>query len=126
MRFLLAVCAIGIFVSWVGLFEQMGRYFQAGAAGEIASGLQIAIEEPTERRLRDFIPDEKAATFAKNILAHNREISQQMVGNVRKIAADLESRSLWDAGLWGIQMVVLSIVFGRLNAVRRGKRELSA
>jgi len=126
MRFLLVLCAIGIFVSWVGLIEQIGRYFQAGAAGEIASGLQIVIEDPTERRLRDFIPDEKAVTFAKNVLGHNRDISQQMVGTVTRIASDLRGRALWDAGLWGIQMLVLAVVFARLNAVRRGKRELGA
>jgi hypothetical protein len=126
MRFLLCLCAIGLFTSSLGLFEQLGRYFHAQVSEEIATGLYAVIEDPTERRLRDWIPDEKSAEFAKSVLAHNREISQQMIGMTSKIGSDLQDRALWDAALWGIQVLVLAIVFARLNAVRRGKRSLGA
>ena len=126
MRFLLSLCAIGLFISLLGLFEQLGRYFHAQAVEEMAAGLYSVVDDPTERRLRDWIPDEKSAEFAKQTLKHNREISQQMIGITSKFASNLQERALWDAALWCVQMLVLAIVFARLNVVRRGKRALGA
>lgn len=59
-------------------------------------------------------------------LASNREIAQGMVRTVEVMASDLQRRALWDAGLWGLQTLILLIVYERLDGVRRGKRALGA
>jgi hypothetical protein len=86
--------------------------------------MRFVTNDPAEKRLSQFIVDEKAATFAKSAFVHHREIGQQIADTVSMLGSNLKARALWDAGLWAVQMVVLSIVFWRLDAVRRGKRGL--
>ena len=55
MRFLLTLCAIGLCASFLGLYEQVGRYFHARSGEELGRTFQLLIDDPTERRLKDFI-----------------------------------------------------------------------
>lgn len=124
MRFLLALCAIGIFTSWFGLYAQIAYYFHGAAVREVARTHEIITNDPVEHRLSLLFPDEKSAAFAKSAFAHHRETGQQMADTVGMVGAGLQDRALWDAGLWALQFIVLSIVFSRLDAVRRGKRSI--
>lgn len=126
MRFLLTLCAIGILSSWFGLYAQIAYYFHAEAVKEAGKTYTLITNDPAERTLSRYIPDEKSAAFAKSAFAQHREAGQQIGETVSGLGAKLKERALWDAGLWALQIIVLTIVFARLDAVRRGRRVLGA
>ena len=89
---------------------------------EIAAILESHAEDPFERRVREFVSDEKVATLVRGVLQTNREESQQLARTVGVIHSSLQDRALFDGALWAAQAAIFAIVLLRLNDAQSGKR----